>query len=132
MLNLHSLERHRLRGDLIQVLKWYRGYNKGVVSKILRISSQDRTRNNGFKIEKSRNKKEIGKNWFTDRVVDEWNGLSRQVVSAKTIESFKRRLYRYRVSRELRYILRYMIIQVILNRKSSITLAVFLLCFSKN
>ena len=39
MLNLHSLERRRLRGDLIEVFKWYRGYNKGDVSKILRISS---------------------------------------------------------------------------------------------
>ena len=92
LLNLHSLERRRLRGDLIEVFKWYRGYNKGDVSKILRVSNQDRTRNNGFKIEKSRFKKDIGKNWFSNRVVDEWNGLSSQVVSAKTIESFKRRL----------------------------------------
>ena len=95
MLNLHSLERRRLRGDLIEVFKWYRGYNKGDVSKILRISNQDRTRNNGFKIEKSRYKKELGKNWFSNRVVDEWNRLSSQVVGAKTIESFKRRLDKY-------------------------------------
>ena len=92
MLKLHSLERRRLRGDLIEVFKWYRGYNKGDISKVLRVSKQDRTRNNGFKIEKDRFKKEIGKNWFANRVVDEWNGLSSQVVGAKTIESFKRRL----------------------------------------
>ena len=92
MLKLHSLERRRLRGDLIEVFKWYRGYNKGDISKVLRVSNQDRTRNNGFKIEKGRFKKEIGKNWFANRVVDEWNGLSSQVVGAKTIESFKRRL----------------------------------------
>ena len=92
MLKLHSLERRRLRGDLIEVFKWYRGYNKGDISKVLRVSKQDRTRNNGFKIEKGRFKKEIGKNWFANRVVDEWNGLSSQVVGAKTIESFKRRL----------------------------------------
>ena len=92
MLGLHSLERRRLRGDLIEVFKWYRGYNKGDVSKILRISNQDRTRSNGFKLEKSRFKKELGKNWFANRVVDEWNRLSNQVVSAKTLESFKRRL----------------------------------------
>ena len=91
LLSFHSIEKRRL-SDLIEVLKWYRGYNKGDVSKILRVSNQDRTRNNGFKIEKSRFKKDIGKNWFSNRVVDEWNGLSSQVVSAKTIESFKRRL----------------------------------------
>ena len=95
MLNLHSLERRRLRGDLIEVFKWYRGYNKGDVNRILRINNQDRTRNNGFKLEKSRYKKEIGKNWFSNRVVDKWNALSGQVVSARSIESFKRRLDRH-------------------------------------
>ena len=39
--------------------------------------------------------KELGRHWFSNRVVDEWNGLSNQVVSAKTIESFKRRLDKY-------------------------------------
>ena len=94
-LNLHSLERRRLRGDLIEVFKWYRGYNKGDVNRILRVSNQDRTRNNGFKIDKYRYKKEIGRNWFSNRVVDEWNGLNSQVISARTIESFKRRLDRH-------------------------------------
>ena len=79
----------------MEVFKWYRGYDKGDVNRILRISNQDRTRNNGFKLEKSRYKKEIGKNWFSNRVVDEWNALSGQVVSARTIESFKRRLDRH-------------------------------------
>ena len=65
------------------------------MSKILRISNQDRAINTGIKIEKSRYKKEIGRHWFSNRVVDEWNGLSRQVVSARTIESFKRRLDRH-------------------------------------
>ena len=95
LLGLHSLERRRLRGDLIEVFKWYRGYNKGDVSKILRISNHDRSRNNGFKLEKFRFKKEIGRNWFSNRVVDEWNGLSKQVVSAKSLGSFKSRLDKF-------------------------------------
>ena len=37
-------------------------------------------------------KKEIGRNWFINRVVDDWNRLSQQVVSAQKIGSFKRRL----------------------------------------
>ena len=64
----------------------------GDVEKVLTIISQDRTRNNGFKLEKCRFNKEIGKNWFTNRVVDDWNRLNQQVVNAKTIGSFKRRL----------------------------------------
>ena len=69
-----------------------KGFNKGDVGKVLMISSQDRTRNNGFKLEKCRFNKEIGRNCFTNRVVDDWNRLNRQVVSAQIIGSFKRRL----------------------------------------
>ncbi len=54
LINLHYLERRRLRGDLIK------SYNKGNVNKILRISNQNRTKNNGFQLEKSKFKKEIG------------------------------------------------------------------------
>ncbi|ORD92985.1 hypothetical protein ECANGB1_2036 [Enterospora canceri] len=92
LLKLHSLERRRVRGDLIEVFKWVKGFNKGDVGKVLTISSQDRTRNYGFKLEKCRFNKEIGRNWFTNRVVDDWNRLSQQVVSAQIIGSFKRRL----------------------------------------
>ena len=58
-LNLLSLERRRIRGELIEVFKWYRGYNKGDVSKILRITNQNRTRYNEFKLEKFRFRKEL-------------------------------------------------------------------------
>ncbi|MPC75847.1 hypothetical protein E2C01_070244 [Portunus trituberculatus] len=46
------------------------------MSEVLRISSGDRTRNNGFKLEKFRFIREMGRNWFSGRVVDEWNRLS--------------------------------------------------------
>ena len=69
-----------------------KGFNKEDVGKVLTISSQDRTRNNGFKLEKCRFSKEISRNWFTNRMVDDWNRLSQQVVSAQTIGSFKRKL----------------------------------------
>ena len=91
-MKLRSLERRRLRGDLIEVLKWVKGFNKGDVGKVISISSRDRTRNNGFKLVKCRFNKEIGRNWFTNRVVDDWNRLSQQVVSAQTIGSFKKGL----------------------------------------
>ena len=69
-----------------------KGFDKGDVGKVLTISSQDKTRRNGFKLEKCRCRKDIGRNWFTNRVVDDWNRLSDQVVSTQTIGSFKRRL----------------------------------------
>ncbi len=91
-LNLHSLERRRLRGDLIEVYKWMKGYNKGDINKVLIVRERGRTRSNGSKLDKFRFNKDIGKNWFTNRVMDEWNRLSIHVVSANTMDSFKRRL----------------------------------------
>ncbi len=57
---------------------------------MLIVREQGRTRSNGFKLDKFRFSRKIGKNQFTNRVVDEWNRLSSYVVSANTIDSFKR------------------------------------------
>ncbi len=42
-LNLHSQERRRARGDMIEVYKWVKGIKKGNINQVLEISSQDRT-----------------------------------------------------------------------------------------
>ena len=42
-LNLYSLERCRLSEDLTEVSKWYMSYNKGDISKVLRVNNQDIT-----------------------------------------------------------------------------------------
>ena len=46
-------ERRRLRMGQIEVFKWYRGYNKGDINKILKVINQDITRNTGFKLERN-------------------------------------------------------------------------------
>ena len=94
-LNLHSLERRRVRGDLIEVFKWVKGFNKGDLNKVLILKEQGRTRTNGYKLDKFRFMKDVGKNWFTNRVVGEWNKLSEYVVGAETIDSFKKRLDKF-------------------------------------
>ena len=49
-----------------------------------------RTNNNGSNLEKFRFRREIGRNWFSIRVVDEWNGLGDHIVNAETMGSLKR------------------------------------------
>ena len=44
---------------------------------------------------KNVNLEKIGRNWFTNRVVDNWNKLSQLVVSSQTIGSFKKGLDGY-------------------------------------
>ena len=91
-LGLHSLERRRTRGDMIEVFKWSKGFNKSDITEVLKLSENDRTRTNGFKLDKFRFRKDIGKHWFGNRVVDMWNVLPNSVISSETIECFKRRL----------------------------------------
>ncbi len=62
---------------------------------MLIVREQGRTCSNGFKLDIFRFNKDIRKNWFTSRVVDEWNRRSSHVVSANTIDIFKKRLYRF-------------------------------------
>ena len=75
---------------MIEVFKWVKGINKGNIDQVLKISSQDRTRGNGYKLEKLRFGTDLGRYWFTNRVVNSWNRLGRHVVSAESMGSFKR------------------------------------------
>ena len=82
---------------MIEVFKWVKGINKGNIDQVLEISSQDRTCGNGYKLEKLRFRPDLGRYWFTNRVVNSWNRLDRHLfwvdtVSAESIGSFKRRL----------------------------------------
>ena len=62
------------------------------MNKVLIVKEKVRTRTNGFKLDKFRYRKNIGKNWCTNRVVEEWNKLSKHVVSGGTVDIFKKRL----------------------------------------
>ena len=79
ILKQHSLGRCKVRGDLI-VFKWIQqgGYKQG-------FHSQG---TNDFKQDKFKFRKEI---WFTNRVVEEWNKLSKHVVSVRTVDILKKR-----------------------------------------
>ena len=48
-LGLHSLERCRCRGDMIEVFKWKMAINKGDINEVLKIK-EGITRSNCFKL----------------------------------------------------------------------------------
>ena len=94
-LNLFSLEKRRLRGDLIEVFKMFQGFDNVNINDYLVVDRESNTRNNGFKIIGKSFRSEESKHFFFNRIVNVWNSLPAHVVSCNTIESFKNRLDKY-------------------------------------
>ena len=106
-LGIPTLEERRLRGDLIQYYKFHKGLNQaswyfgsstrneftivGPSSGIM--GSQHRLYSQFTKIEARRR-------FFTNRIVNEWNKFDNNVVSAKTVNGFKRRLDKFSKSKK--------------------------------
>lgn len=92
VLGLSSLEKRRLRCDLMALYSFLRrGSGKGGID-LFSLGSSDRMHGNGSQLCQGKFRLDLRKHFFTQRVVKHWDRLPTEAVDAPSLSLFKRRL----------------------------------------
>ncbi len=91
-LKLPSLVYRRLRGDMVEVYKIVNQKYDPDVANFLPRNQDTRTRGHKLKLKKAHAHSNLRLKFFSMRVVNTWNDLPEEVVTAPSLQSFERRL----------------------------------------
>ncbi|KAF7243917.1 Collagen alpha-1(XI) chain [Varanus komodoensis] len=91
-LGLFSLEKRRLRGDMLATYRYVRGCRMQMGRDLFSPAEEGRTRSHGAKLREPRLHLDARKHFLTVRTPRVWNGLPREVIEATSVRVFKDRL----------------------------------------
>ncbi|KAJ7400194.1 hypothetical protein BTVI_107527 [Pitangus sulphuratus] len=91
-LGLFSLEKRRLRGDVIVVYNFLVRGRGWAGNDLFSVVTSDSTQWSGLKLCQERFRSDIRKRFFTQRMFGHWNRLPREVVAAPSLTEFKKHL----------------------------------------
>lgn len=95
-LNLWTLEQRRNRADLIELFRIYRGLSGIGIDTMFEPVTEGKTRGHSLKLRKHCCHLDLRKFFFSERVINRWNALDEEAVSATSVNSFKNQLQRIR------------------------------------
>jgi len=91
-LQMWTLEARRIRADIIEVYKIIHGLSTVDFSCYFEFSHHERTRGHSLKLQKNRVLTDLRRHFFSERIVNIWNKLDEDIVSAPSINSLKNKL----------------------------------------
>jgi hypothetical protein len=94
--NIPSLYKRRVRGDLIQLYKIFKGYAKMKFESMFTFSNNNSLRGHSLKIFKNRCMSNTRKHFFNNRFINIWNDLPEHIVNSSSINLFKNNLDKYK------------------------------------
>ena len=91
-LNMFSVERRYVRGDMIEVYKMFEGLDDLDINDFFEVVGEGRTRGHNRKLKAKYSRVDCRKYFFSLRIVDLWNKLGRDTVNSNSLNVFKPRL----------------------------------------
>ncbi|GAB0187282.1 hypothetical protein GRJ2_001193500 [Grus japonensis] len=88
-LSLFSLEKRRLRGDLITMFQYLKSGYKEDGDSLLTRRHMEKTRGNGYKLLLGRFQLDTRRKFFTMRIISHWNNLPREATDSPAVDTLK-------------------------------------------